>query len=548
MNAITGNMPVEVKMPARVLVVGNRSQALAGALVRMQADMAVTHASSPQDALASLEQGSFDHVLVDNRQDGTLTLMIPQIARLSTVSNIIVLAGPESSDVIASIPKVGAVFCPPYNAADIARSLGVAVVDQRRQNLTPTGVIPERRATDMPAPGTTDAEQTGKTSEAVSVHDNDAATDPLSRLRTILAAVPNSTAILSMLYKNVALVILASLFVAFVSYGIMIAFFLTNSGWSTPLQLANGHEMVMKAQRDLDELHVKRNLVSQQISDATHSAAKALQSIQRGETLAALVKGTVKQEIASRRQRNEELQVEVPALREILSGMGSHKQQQAQIEALKRDFKRRVITRSAYDGALLSLVQVQRQARMLETEIREKQSELDHTNEIVGFLRNLDIQLEGGQMTEISGGPTELVPLSNQVMEATQVLSQARSELAIANEQLGPLKDSLRVLNAGIGALEGTPLIRAVENPVTVLFVPYDNLNSYTGEEPLYACGFAIFWCSNVGKIGSVIPGEFSTTHPFFGKPMRGQFVEAKLKDQQSGLKELLHASRPLFF
>ncbi len=91
-------------------------------------------------------------------------------------------------------------------------------------------------------------------------------------------------------------------------------------------------------------------------------------------------------------------------------------------------------------------------------------------------------------------------------------------------------------------------MIRAVTKPVNVLFVPYDNIDAYGESQPLYACSVTIFWCSKIGETGKAISGEITTTHPFFGKPIRGQFVEANLSDPTAAKKEIIHVGRPPFF
>ena len=92
-------------------------------------------------------------------------------------------------------------------------------------------------------------------------------------------------------------------------------------------------------------------------------------------------------------------------------------------------------------------------------------------------------------------------------------------------------------------------MIRALDEPVNVLFVPYDNLDAYVKGERLYTCAIAIIWCSEVGTTGNPIGGEIVTTHPFFGKPIRGQFVEANLTEKSAAQKEIIHVGRPpLFF
>ena len=556
MTALLDQPNATATAPSQILVIGPEARALAAALVRMKGNLAVSHAETAREAVDALSQHSFDHVLVDNREDGTMALMIPQIARLDWVRNIVVLAGPRSAADIGAIQKVGAVFLPPYDASKIADSLGIDIVDQRR-NCETSVDTPSRRAGDISRE--TVAPETTAQADHDDHHDHDdhdAQTGPeadgektfAQYLIYLMSHLPGITPVLSWLYKHLALTILASLFLAFVSYGVMIVFFLTSSGWSTPIQLGHGHELVLKAERDLNEMKVKRNVISQQLSDAAHTATEATESITRSKSLSVLVAGTITQEIENRKRLKAELETQLPALRSVLENFGSSKQRQQEQARLKRDYDRRVISKSGYETALLNLAQMERQIQSLKAEIVEKQSEYDRVAQTVNFLASLRLQLDSDMPVAISSGVTELVPLSNQVIEVRQVLSRAKADLATANDQIGPLGDSLKVLNESIASLEATPLIKAVKEPVTVLFVPYDNLGSFVEGKPLYSCAAMVFWCRKIGSIGTAVPGEISTTHPFFGKPMRGQFIEAKLTDERAALKEILHASRPVFF
>ncbi|MEZ5870791.1 MAG: hypothetical protein R3D32_02890 [Nitratireductor sp.] len=534
--------------PSRILVIGREARALAAALVRMRGNLTVSHAENAREASQALSSNAYDHVLVDNREDGALALMIPQIARLEQVRNIVVLAGPESELAVRAIQKVSAVFLPPYDAASIADSLGIEIVDQRRNSGIALNA-PTRRAGDI-SRQTVVEDTTDQTGHDAGHDLDDGASDITfaQHVTHLMSQLPGITPVLSWLYKHLALTILGSLFLAFVSYGVMIVFFLTSSGWSTPIQLGHGHELVLKAERDFNEMKVKRNVINQQLTDALHNANEARESISRSQSLAVLVSGTITQEIENRKRLKTELETQLPALRSVLENFGSSKQRQQEQARLKRDYDRRVISKNSFETGLLNLAQMERQIQSLKSEIVDKQSEYDRISQTVNFLASLRMQLDSDMPVSISSGVTELVPLSNQVIEVRQILSRARADLATAEDQRGPLADSLKVLNESIASLQATPLIKAVKEPVTVLFVPYDNLGSFEEGKPLYSCAAMVFWCSKIGTIGSAVPGEISTTHPFFGKPMRGQFIEAKLTDEKAALKEILHASRPLFF
>jgi hypothetical protein len=88
---------------------------------------------------------------------------------------------------------------------------------------------------------------------------------------------------------------------------------------------------------------------------------------------------------------------------------------------------------------------------------------------------------------------------------------------------------------------------RAVTSRVDVLFVPYGNEENFKAGSALYSCRLTIIFCHRAGQVGERVPGESNAVHPFFGKPIRGFFVEAKLEDENAASQEIIHAVRPPF-
>jgi len=211
----TGEAPVQENLRSRIMVMGPAAHGIAAALVRMQSNSEI-HSS----------------------------LTIPALSRLDSIENITVLAGPQSSPSISALPGVASVITEPYNPLEIANSLGIEVRDSRSQTQHENNQ--GRRSEDK----TADPEIHGEV-EDTSADNLEEDERPLA-LRMVSALVnfiPGLTPLLSMLYKNLALTVLSALFIAFVSYGIMIAYFLTSGDWSSPLQLQRGHELVIKADK-----------------------------------------------------------------------------------------------------------------------------------------------------------------------------------------------------------------------------------------------------------------------------------------------------------
>ena len=193
--------------PSQILVMGPQASAFANALIRLKGHSEIFHAETAAEAIKLLGENEFDHVLVDNRTDGALTLTIPRLAQLKTIKHITVLAGVHSAETIAAIPGIGQVITPPYNPLEIANSLGIEVKDSRQEDRV---CDHDRRKAD---------EATTQENNTVENEEKDDRPALFKVLSAIVHFIPGLTPILSMLYKNIALTILAALFVAFVSYG-----------------------------------------------------------------------------------------------------------------------------------------------------------------------------------------------------------------------------------------------------------------------------------------------------------------------------------------
>lgn len=536
---------------ARILVLGPAAAKIASALVRLKGNTEIFYADTGAMAIEILAADDFDHVLVDNLADGTLTLTIARLAQLDNVGKITVLAGPQSAEAIRVMPGIDTVLEPPFNPIQIASSLGIEVEDSRKvcdesQNLS-------RRADELeptPVPQVT-AEEPAQQEFTYEETEEDEDDRPawMKFLTALVGIVPGLTPLLSVLYKHLALTILAGLFIAFVSYGVMIVYFLTSGDWSSPLQLQQGHELVAKTERERSELLVKKNLIIRQMSDLENKASEAEEAILRADSLSKIVISTIDQEIENRKTLIDVIKSEVSELRTVTKGFGSSKSRRAEKAKLNRDYNNRIISRRSYDLSALNLIQIEREVTLLRQRINDKQTQLLEAEQAIAYLLKLKKQAQDPNANIGVGATSEFIPLANQLIEVRQIRSAAKSDIQGMQQSLPGMQNSLEVLSNNLVKLEATPMHRAQENPVTVLFVPYDNIDAYQNGKSIYACAFAIFWCSDVGTAGNPIGGEIVTNHPFFGKPIRGQFVEANLTEQTAAMKEIIHVGRaPLFF
>jgi hypothetical protein len=361
--------------------------------------------------------------------------------------------------------------------------------------------------------------------------------------------LPRLTPLYSVVYKNLALVILGALFTAFVAFGVMIVFFLTSNKWSAPLTLSRGHELVVKVERELGDLTVRKNQISEQIEDAKKNLKSSQDELGRARSLAGMIEGTITAEIKNRSELRAEIETHTAALRNVAAQYGNDALNPQFKGNLAGEFNRRLINRNIFEAGKLAQLEAAHRTALIRNEIAANEVEISRLNSTLAALNALSGHVEGTSAPLAGVGGADLVPLLNQVIEVRKGASEAASELKAAESRGALLSDSLETVEASVVQIQSTPLARAISENLTVLFVPYENAGQYQKGASLYSCAIGIFFCSEAGKVGNVIEGETVATHPFFNKPIRGSFVEAELTDQDAARKEILHVKRrPLFF
>ncbi len=353
----------------------------------------------------------------------------------------------------------------------------------------------------------------------------------------------------SFIYKNTALVLLAALFSVFISYGVMIVFFLMSSDWGAPLTLSGGHELVQKTERQISDLQVKRNLIKQRLSKEQAETSEAKRAFEDSKVLANLVASTIDQEIEQRLMLQQDIKNEVARLVILLKQMKRATGKSGFRKELGNKFKKRLINRQVYNSSLLAMLELEQRNAGVQSQIANQRRETANIKKSIIMLESMRQQIQLPEIRMITAANAEFVPLANQVIVVKSELLNSKAKLRSHQERLSLLEDNSKIIEKTIATISATPLARAAKSPVVVLFVPYDNAAGFEPGKPLYSCSIGVLWCTKVGYTGSPVEGEVVSVHPFFGKNMRGSFVEAILSDTEAAKKEVLHVGRPpLFF
>jgi hypothetical protein len=503
----------------RMLYIGQAADEICNILVNHVGRVETAYEQDVQAAFAQLRRRVFDIVVVDQRDDRLATrLILPVLQSLGYPVQPVVISTLKDVGQYLAIPGVARVLAAPVKEAQFLRILGL----ERRQRAA---------APESPAQTPTPQKAVAKKSTAQLVSD--------SFMRLV-----------SMLYKRAAFVLLFALFIAFSFYGVLIAFFLLSSGWGAPLTLTRGHEMVNKVEREITEVSVALHQTEQRLGDEAFAKVTAEKEFSEAKNLVKYALGTVRKERQSRLRQIAVYQKGVKRLKKVraqLAGQVGGRGVSGNVEEL---YKRRLINRDVYSATTMNLIEAGQRLAAVEIEIDNANSRIEEFALSMDMLKSMEVALvEGNSIFGASATASDLLLLAKQSSDALAAMDIARSKLKTAGENTVTLQKSLAVLQDQLAALKTSALARALEKRIDVVFVPYGNERHFAEGKPVQTCAFTIIFCTRAGAVGQSLPGEINSVHPFFGKPIRGTFVEVKLDNPEAAMREIIHGNRkPLFF
>ena len=509
----------QTRIVPRVLYIGPAADELCNILVNHMGRVEIAYEQEVQASFAQLRRKQFDIVIIDQRDENLPTrLMLPVLQALGYPVKPVVISPFSDVGHYLAIPGVARVLAAPIKEAQLLRILGL-----ERRSRADVEKPPEAPA----APKKTPAK-------------------PITFTQNLSNGFMN---IVSTLYKRAAFVMLFSLFVAFAFYGVLIAFFLLSPGWGAPMTLTRGHELVNKVEREITEVKVALNLTEQRLSEEALAKVTAQKDLLEAEALVKYAAGTVKQELRSRARQSKVLAQSVKRLQKVKTQLEKQVNAKGPSADLERLYQKHLIDRTSYSAGTLNLIEAGQRLAGMEIEIDQAEGKITEFMSSREMLESLDIALkEGKGLSGITATSSDLLLLTKQSSDALAARDLAKSRLISVVENKATLMKSQVVLTGQLAQLESSAIARAVQKRIDVVFVPYGNEKQFAEGRNLYSCTFTILWCKNVGFVGKSLPGEISSVHPFFGKPIRGSFVEVMLSTPDAAMREIIHGTRkPLF-
>ena len=560
--------------PLRVLFVGASLAGVTKIFQRKDEPITTQHEFGCKSALKLLKSEQFDYVMLDLRQPtANDALHVVSIAALGTIPNLAVLVQPEDVKKYNSLPGIDEVLKAPVDPKNIIRSIVRATeelsfqttVPEAKANKTEETPSVDRVADDSDANGgdielqvesTIEVlEATELTASTISAKNDNGPVNKAFQSSLRLAQQADQgiwqqfVPLANFFYKKTAITILTGLFLTFLFYGVMIVFFMVSSSWSLPFELSRGHILVARAERDLSQMHVRKNQISQSLTVAAADLSNAKRTRRDAELILSISRRTINQEIVEQTAIKHEIDAHITRLKQVIADFNYVNKSDGFATDLNSAYARRLITKKSLHAGTLAVLETMHRIATVSNEVAVKTIERDRVIRRLEFLKSLRGELDQPEIRTLVSAGSDLVHLAREVIESKNKIAVSNKSIETVETQLANLNDSLTRLTSTIISLEETPIGRAIKAPVSVLFVPYTNLENFKTGDPLFQCYFPILFCSEAGKIGKTIDGESTATHPLFGKPLRGVFVEAVVDDARTIKEEMLHAGRPpLFF
>lgn len=341
----------------------------------------------------------------------------------------------------------------------------------------------------------------------------------------------NTAKLLVSIYRAMGFAILSIIVVVLVGYIATSAFYFVSDSWIQPMVVSRSDEKVLALQAQVAEHENERDRINAELNQADRYIA--VQQMFQAEFADAIRADLTGRKAALSRARE---------MAEHYAGARTKIQRSNQAYAsasrkrMSQEYAAGLIDRGDMLSGKFQLAQISSSNLSL----AERQSEYETRAE--------DLEAEAGALDAILSEKGGEGALSYDVLRIKQEYEMSRLEATKAIENREALKASLTRQEAILDGLRQSPYLRAIADDAVVAFVPYGNLDNVSAGAPLYKCRLEMLFCSKVGKVIEILPGEINFKHPQREKVLRGQLVEIDLEDGNAGEEDVLFVGgRPLF-
>jgi hypothetical protein len=517
------DVPASIAAAPRIVYLGLHANEMCDLVSPHIGAMAIDYSEKVVDTLALIRSAPFDVIIIDERDaPPSQQLILPLLRSIQTKFKLIIISAPEDVSNYLRMPGVARVLSEPLRAKQLSKALGLDVSKLRHDKVKLS-------------------EEAKKENEAPK---------PQPKLGPLVWLSNLGMQLVSTAYKRLAFVLLGVLFLSFAFYGTMIGFFLTSSSWSAPQVLVRGHVLVDRVEKEISDAKLTLNLNKQRLAETIQQASEAENAASSAQILVNFAGDTVSKEIISRKRQVKVIEQNIARTEKIRKAFAKQLKTGGLSAELSALYGKHLIDRKTFTSNTLGLLDSGQRMAGMEAELDLLASDKAQLVMQLSMLNSLKAQLQQqGPLENITAASSDLLLLTKQSLDARQALDTARNNLIVTKQTHQTLLNSQKVIEQQIATLENSTLGRAITSRVNVMFVPYGNDEHFKTGADLYSCRFTFVVCSKVGTVGQILPGEIASVHPFFGKPIRGFYVEANLTDPTAATREIIHANHaPLYF
>jgi hypothetical protein len=335
-------------------------------------------------------------------------------------------------------------------------------------------------------------------------------------------------------YRLLGFAILTIIVVVLVGYIANTAFFYMSDSWVVPMAVSPTDEKVVTLQAQLAEQQNTRDKIAGDL-------AQADRSIQMQQNFQLAFAKAIKNDLDDRKAALGRMRMLANSASVTRNAIKSQNYAYANSnrKRMQQEYDAGLIDRNAMMSGNFQLAQISNSSLSL----AERQADFETKAQLLeAETRSLDAIL-----ANIDDKDTAL---SYEVLKIKQEYAASRLDLAKSVDVRDTLKQSLARQEKIVASLKTSSYLRAIADGAAVAFVPYGNLGKATKGASVYSCKVGMVFCSHVGEILEVLPGEVQFKHPQRDRMLRGQMIEMKLDADSSDAAAgdvLYVGGKPLF-
>lgn len=338
----------------------------------------------------------------------------------------------------------------------------------------------------------------------------------------------NLNKIFNTAYRWIAVVFLTLVFVIAFCYAFLVGFYAINRTYVAPITLSPAQERVLSFQPQVATLEASLNKQRIELSTAQATVTALTTQTEQIRHLITRVDGAMSTEAAqlaaTGKAIDKVLTDKVVDLKQtekaIADAQALLKQIDAEVAAKLITADQAAQRRISLQAALNAATDARAQAIQLEQQSRQASA----------------------TASTIRGGSSSLVGINaaRQVVELRAMSAQLEIQLATATSTVEALTKSIAELERVLDVAKQSPYHRALREPVTVAFVPYDNLKNAKEGELVYDCYLQVIACRKVGVVKKLYEAEEYARHPLFKTDLKGKLIEIEFTKPEAAQSQVI--------